>query len=165
MGKGSMPWSTSSASGWSIGSLARVPVLKKSCWLLLKRDENLKDDQRFRLRDILRYNLKTVHACLLKESIQQLWGNLTDSAPSAASNSPYITRLASSLNPKLPTISSNEPKKYGRLPADLRRKQRLVKLDDAHVDAVEERLRRRIQDREFNDPHLFARVIVSKFQL
>jgi transposase len=49
-----------------------VPVLKKSCWLLLKRDENLKDDQRFRLRDILRYNLKTVHACLLKESIQQL---------------------------------------------------------------------------------------------
>jgi transposase len=35
------------------------PVLKKSRWLLLKRAENLKVEQRFRLRDLLRYNLKT----------------------------------------------------------------------------------------------------------
>ena len=56
-----------------IASEGRVPVLKKSRWLLLKREENLKDDQRFRLRDILRYNLKTVRAYLLKESFQQLW--------------------------------------------------------------------------------------------
>ena len=56
-----------------IVSEGRVPVLKKSRWLLLKREENLKDDQRFRLRDILRYNLKTVRAYLLKESFQQLW--------------------------------------------------------------------------------------------
>jgi len=48
------------------------PVLRKSRWLLLKRQENLKDDQRFRLRDILRYNLKTVRAYLLKEVFQQL---------------------------------------------------------------------------------------------
>src|SRR5690348_12527093 len=39
-----------------------VPVLKKSRWLLLKREENLKTEQRFRLRDLLRYNLKTVRA-------------------------------------------------------------------------------------------------------
>ncbi|MGI8988071.1 MAG: transposase [Bryobacteraceae bacterium] len=32
-----------------------APVLKKSRWLLLKRDENLKTEQRFRLRDLLRY--------------------------------------------------------------------------------------------------------------
>jgi len=32
-----------------------VPVLKKSRWLLLKREENLKTEQRFRLRDLLRY--------------------------------------------------------------------------------------------------------------
>jgi len=38
----------------------RVPVLKKSRWLLLKRSENLGDEQHFRLRDLLRYNLKTV---------------------------------------------------------------------------------------------------------
>ena len=50
-----------------------APVLKKSRWLLLKREENLKNEQRFRLRDLLRYNLKTVRAYLLKESFQQLW--------------------------------------------------------------------------------------------
>jgi transposase len=50
-----------------------MPVLKKSRWLLLKREENLKTERRFRLRDILRYNLKTVRAYLLKEAFQQLW--------------------------------------------------------------------------------------------
>jgi transposase len=49
------------------------PVLKKSRWLLLKHEENLKDEQRFRLRDLLRYNLKTVRPYLLKEVFQQLW--------------------------------------------------------------------------------------------
>ena len=39
-----------------------LPVLKKSRWLLLKREENLKTEQRFRLRDLLRYNLRTVRA-------------------------------------------------------------------------------------------------------
>src|SRR5881394_3945952 len=56
-----------------IASEGGVPVLKKSRWLLLKREENLKDDQRFSLRDLLRYNLKTVRAYLLKEAFQQLW--------------------------------------------------------------------------------------------
>jgi transposase len=51
----------------------RDPVLNRSRWLLLKRSEKLGDEQRFRLRDILRYNLKTVRACLLKEASQQLW--------------------------------------------------------------------------------------------
>jgi transposase len=50
-----------------------LPVLKKSRWLLLKREENLKTEQRFRLRDLLRYNLKSVRAYLLKEAFQQLW--------------------------------------------------------------------------------------------
>jgi transposase len=50
-----------------------MPVLKKSRWLLLKRQENLKTEQRFRLRDLLRYNLKTVRAYILKEAFQQLW--------------------------------------------------------------------------------------------
>ena len=50
-----------------------MPVLKKSRWLLLKREENLKTEQRFRLGDLLRYNLKTVRAYLLKEAFQQLW--------------------------------------------------------------------------------------------
>jgi len=49
------------------------PVLKKSRWCLLKRQENLTDHQRIRLRDILRYNLKSVRAYLLKEDFQQFW--------------------------------------------------------------------------------------------
>jgi transposase len=56
-----------------MASQGLVPVLKKSRWLLLKREENLKVEQRFRLRDLLRYNLKTVRAYLLKEAFQQLW--------------------------------------------------------------------------------------------
>jgi transposase len=40
---------------------------------LLRRSENLGDDQHFRLRDLLRHNLKTVRAYLLKEAFQLLW--------------------------------------------------------------------------------------------
>ena len=43
------------------------PVLKKSRWCLLKRPENLTSKQKIRLRDLLRFNLKTVRAYLLKE--------------------------------------------------------------------------------------------------
>ena len=49
------------------------PLLKKTRWCLLKRKENLTGNQRFRLRDLLRYNLKTVRAYLLKEDFQQFW--------------------------------------------------------------------------------------------
>ena len=56
-----------------MASEGRIPLLKKSRWLLLKREENLKTEQRFRLRDLLRYNLKTVRAYLLKEAFHQLW--------------------------------------------------------------------------------------------
>jgi transposase len=56
-----------------MASEGRTPLLKISRWLLLKREENLKAEQRLRLRDLLRYNLKTVRAYLLKEAFQQLW--------------------------------------------------------------------------------------------
>lgn len=56
-----------------IALAGRIPVLKKSRWLLLKRGDNLKTEQRFRLRDLLRYNLQSVRAYLLKEAFQQLW--------------------------------------------------------------------------------------------
>jgi transposase len=49
------------------------PTLKKSRWCLLKRPENLTDKQRIRLRDLLRYNLQSVRAYLLKEEFQQFW--------------------------------------------------------------------------------------------
>ena len=49
------------------------PLLKKTRWCLLKRKDNLTTPQRFRLRDLLHYNLATVRAYLLKEDFQQLW--------------------------------------------------------------------------------------------
>lgn len=50
-----------------------APVLQRSRWCLLKRRENLTDPQRVRLCDLLRYNLKSVRAYLLKEDFQQFW--------------------------------------------------------------------------------------------
>ena len=49
------------------------PVLKKSRWCLLKKPENLTDHQRVKLRDVLRYNLKSVRAYLYKEDFQRFW--------------------------------------------------------------------------------------------
>ena len=49
------------------------PLLKKSRWCVLKRKENLTAKQQHRLRDLLRYNLQTVRAYLLKEDFQHFW--------------------------------------------------------------------------------------------
>lgn len=49
------------------------PVLTKSRWLLLKRSENLNDKQELRLAELLRYNLRSVRAYLLKEEFQFFW--------------------------------------------------------------------------------------------
>ena len=49
------------------------PLLKKSRWCVLKRKENLTAQQKIRLKDLLRYNLQTVRAYLLKEDFQQFW--------------------------------------------------------------------------------------------
>ena len=49
------------------------PVLTKTRWLLLKRPENLRENQRIRLATLLQYNLKSVRAYLLKEVFQHFW--------------------------------------------------------------------------------------------
>src|SRR6195256_6797009 len=49
------------------------PVLTKSRWCLLKRPENLTENQKVKLKDLVRYNLQSVRAYLLKEDFQQLW--------------------------------------------------------------------------------------------
>jgi transposase len=49
------------------------PVLTRSRWCVLKRFGNLSRDQACRLRDLLRLNLKTVRAYLLKELLQLFW--------------------------------------------------------------------------------------------
>lgn len=49
------------------------PVLKHSRWLLLKRPENLTAKQAGRLAELVRYNLRSVRAYLLKEDFQFFW--------------------------------------------------------------------------------------------
>ncbi|MHB8408306.1 MAG: ISL3 family transposase [Acidiferrobacterales bacterium] len=51
----------------------KEPLLKASRWCILKRKENLTDHQAGRLKELLRLNLKSVRAYLLKEDFQQLW--------------------------------------------------------------------------------------------
>jgi len=53
------------------------PVLTKSRWCLLKRPENLTDKQVDKLGDLLKCNLKTVRAYLLKEDFQRFWEYLS----------------------------------------------------------------------------------------
>ena len=48
------------------------PVLTKSRWCLLKRPENLTVEQKLKLKDLVRYNLQSVRAYLLKD-FRQLW--------------------------------------------------------------------------------------------
>jgi len=42
-------------------------------WLLLKKRGNLMEDQQVSLREVLRYNLKTVRAYILKEEFDGFW--------------------------------------------------------------------------------------------
>ncbi len=49
------------------------PVLEKSRWCLLKRQENLTENQEAKLSDLLQYNLKSVRAYLLKEDFNGFW--------------------------------------------------------------------------------------------
>jgi transposase len=49
------------------------PLLKHSRWCLLKRPENLSRKQTVKLTELLKYNLRSVRAYLLKEDFQRFW--------------------------------------------------------------------------------------------
>ena len=49
------------------------PLLTKSRWLLLKHKENLTDLQKTGLKELLKYNLQSVRAYLLKEEFRSFW--------------------------------------------------------------------------------------------
>lgn len=57
----------------ALGKQTKGGVLKHTRWCLLKRPENLTEKQEARLADLLKLNLKTVRAYLLKEDFQNLW--------------------------------------------------------------------------------------------
>lgn len=48
-------------------------VLKRSRWLLLRRRKRLTGKQRFKLRQILQWDLRTVRAYILIEGLQAMW--------------------------------------------------------------------------------------------
>jgi transposase len=50
-----------------------APVLKHSRWCLLKRPENLTDEQTVKLAELLKYNLRSVRAYLHREDFQRFW--------------------------------------------------------------------------------------------
>jgi transposase len=66
-----------------------VAVLKKSRWLLLKREENLKTERRFRLRDLLRYKPRRpyVHT-FLREPFSSSRITTRPPGPESSSRSP-----------------------------------------------------------------------------
>jgi len=48
-------------------------ILKKSRWCLLKRKENQSASQLARLKELLKYNLKSIKCMLLRDSFQKFW--------------------------------------------------------------------------------------------
>ena len=57
----------------SLKATGYEPVLKGMRFCLLKRPENLTDSQQIKLAELVRYNLRTVRAYLLKEDFQFFW--------------------------------------------------------------------------------------------
>lgn len=57
----------------SLKSKGKDVTLKNSRWALLKREENLTEKQASKLNDLLKLNLKTVRAYLLKEEFDYFW--------------------------------------------------------------------------------------------
>jgi transposase len=51
----------------------QVNVLEKGRWLLLKRPENLSEKQTSRLGDLLKLNLSSIKAYLMREDFQRFW--------------------------------------------------------------------------------------------
>jgi transposase len=56
-----------------LASKGYEPVLHRSRWCFLKREENLTEGQRTKLADLLQYDLKSVRGYLLKQSFQLFW--------------------------------------------------------------------------------------------
>jgi len=48
-------------------------ILRHSRWCFLKNPKNLTDNQKVKLKDLLKCNLKTIRAYLLKEDFQDFW--------------------------------------------------------------------------------------------
>jgi transposase len=75
------------------------PILKKTRGCLLKRPENLTPKQRVKLRDLLRYNLQSVRAYLLKEDFDQFWDYVSPTWAGSSSTNGATKPCAPRSNP------------------------------------------------------------------
>jgi len=57
----------------ALRATGRPAFLTKTRWVLLKRPENRTREERGKLRDLLKLNLRSVRACLLRESFERFW--------------------------------------------------------------------------------------------
>jgi len=57
----------------SLKAKGKEPVLTGSKWCLLKKPENLTENQEIKLKELLAINLKSIRAYLLKEDFQFFW--------------------------------------------------------------------------------------------
>jgi len=57
----------------SLKASGKDVILKNTRWCLLKNPENLTDNQKVTLKELLACNLKTIRAYLLKEDFQNFW--------------------------------------------------------------------------------------------
>jgi len=53
------------------------PILKHTRWCLLKRPDNLTTNQVTKLEELLKYNLRSVRAYLMRDDFQQFWESRT----------------------------------------------------------------------------------------
>jgi len=89
-------------------------VLKHTKYCFLKNPENLTDNQRLKLKDVLQYDLKSVRAYLLKEAFQQFWSYRSPRwaewylkkwcARAARSRLPPITKFVATIRKHQPLI-------------------------------------------------------------
>ncbi len=74
-------------------------VLVKSRWLLLKKPEHLSEKQTVRLGELLKINLSSIKAYMMREDFQRFW-EFTDQACAAKFLQDWVTRtLQSNLEP------------------------------------------------------------------
>ena len=69
----------------ALRATGRHPLLTKTRWLLLKRPKNLRRGERGRLRELVRINLRSVRAYLLKEQFPTSGPTPRSPAPAASS--------------------------------------------------------------------------------
>jgi len=70
------------------------PLLTKSRWCFLNPPENLTRNQKLKLRDLLRYNLQSVRAYLLREDFDQFWEYVSPTRAASSSINGVIRRCA-----------------------------------------------------------------------